>query len=73
MAEEIPEGFLVAPGPGFLVGGLIMLVGIAWMVVLMWNAFWVCCHIKGSRSIALFVVAVVMGGVISKAVVLHLL
>ena len=73
MAASIPEGFLVAPGPGFLVGGLVMLAGIAWMVVQMWSAFSVCCHMKGGRSIALFIVAVVIGEVISKAMVLRFL
>ena len=50
-----------------------MLAGIAWMVVQMWSAFSVCCHMKGGRSIALFIVAVVIGEVISKAMVLRFL
>ena len=75
MATSLQDSGLAAPnlGPGVLVGSLIMMAGIAWMIVLMWNAFSACCHIKGGRGIALFVGAVVVGEVITKGVVVRFL
>ena len=73
LAAAVLEGNFVALGPGALVGSLDMVAGVAWMVVLMWNAFSVSCHMKGGRSIALFVVAVVIGEMITKALVLRYL
>ena len=75
LATSLQDSGLAAPdvGPGVLVGSLIMMAGIAWMIVLMWNAFSVCCHIKGGRGIALFVGAVAIGEVITKGVVVRFL
>ena len=50
-----------------------MLAGIVWTVVLMWNAFSVSCNIKGGRSIALFIVAVVIGELATKFLILRYL
>ena len=73
LAAAVLEGNVVALGPGALVGSLVMVAGIVWMVVLMWNAFSVSCHMKGGRSVALFVVAVVIGEAITKAMVVRYL
>ncbi len=54
------------PGMGFVVGALVILAGIIWMVALMWKAFSISCNIKGGRAIALFIVAVLIGEVVSK-------
>lgn len=58
---------------GVLLAGLTMLAGIVWTVVLMWNAFSVSCNIKGGRSIALFIVAVVIGELATKFLILRYL
>ncbi len=75
LATSLQDSGIAAPdlGTGVLVGSLIMMAGIAWMIVLMWNAFSACCHIKGGRGIALFVGAVVVGEVITKGMVVRLL
>ena len=52
---------------------LLMLAGIVWMVVLMWNAFSVSCNIKGGRGIALFAVALVIGELSTKFLTLRYL
>lgn len=62
-----------AVSSGVLLAGLIMLAGIVWTVVLMWNAFSVSCNIKGGRSIALFIVAVVIGELATKFLILRYL
>ena len=51
---------------GLVVGALVILAGIIWMVALMWKAFSISCNIKGGRAIALFIVAVLIGEVVSK-------
>ena len=75
LATSLQDSGVAAPdvGPGVRVGSLIMMAGIAWMIVLMWNAFTACCHIKGGRGIAMFVGAVVIGEVITKGVVVRFL
>ena len=75
LATSLQDSGVAAPdlGPGVLVGSLIMMAGIAWMIVLMWNAFTACCHIKGGRGIAMFVGAVVIGEVITKGMVVRFL
>ena len=62
-----------AVSSGVLLAGLTMLAGIVWTVVLMWNAFSVSCNIKGGRSIALFIVAVVIGELATKFLILRYL
>ncbi len=62
-----------AVGPGVLFASLLMLAGIVWMVVLMWNAFSVSCNIKGGRGIALFAVALVIGELSTKFLTLRYL
>ena len=59
--------------PGVIVGSLTVVTGIVWMVVLMWNAFSVACNMKGGRSIVLFAIAVVMGELVTKFLVLNYL
>ena len=43
------------------------------MVVLMWNAFSVACNMKGGKSAALFIAALVLGETVTKIVVLNYL
>ena len=75
LASSLQDSGVAAPdlGPGVLLGSLIMMAGIAWMIVLMWNAFSACCDIKGGRGIALFVGAVVIGEVITRGAVVRFL
>ena len=58
---------------GALLASLVMLTGIIWTVVLMWNAFSVSCNMKGGRSIAFFVVAIVIGELVTKILTLRYL
>lgn len=60
-----------AADTGVLLASLVMLAGIVWTVVLMWNAFSVSCNIKGGRSIALFAVALVIGELATKFLILR--
>lgn len=60
-------------GAGVLLASLVMLTGIIWTVVLMWNAFSVSCNMKGGRGIALFVVAIVIGELVTKFLTLRYL
>lgn len=62
-----------AVGTGVLIAGLVMLAGIVWTVVLMWNAFSVSCNLKGGRGIALFVFAVVVGELATKFLIVRYL
>lgn len=74
---ELPPAFQnfgsAAVGTGVLIAGLVMLAGIVWTVVLMWSAFSVSCNLKGGRSIALFVGAVVAGELATKFLILRYL
>lgn len=71
MSSAARSGAWNALGPGALVGSLVMLTGIGWMVVLMWNAFRVSCNMKGARAVALFIGAVVIGELITKSLVVR--
>lgn len=53
---------------GLVAGILVTLVGVVWMVALMWKAFSVSCNMRGGRAIALFILAVLLG----EAVTLYL-
>ena len=57
-----------------LLGASAMVVmGIVWMVALMWNAFRVSCDLKGGRGVLVFVVVVLIGELISKFLLLRYL
>ena len=68
-----PSVDLAALDAGVLVGGGVMLGGVVWMVVLMWNAFSVSTNLKGTRGIVLFVAVIALGELISKFLVLRYL
>ena len=53
------------PWMGVVVGAMVTLAGVVWMVALMWKAFSVSCNMKGGRAIALFVLAVLIGEVVT--------
>lgn len=53
------------PWMGVVAGAVVTLAGIVWMVALMWKAFSVSCNMKGGRAIALFVLAVLIGEVVT--------
>lgn len=46
---------------GLVAGILVTLLGVVWMVALMWKAFSVSCNMRGGRAIALFIVALLLG------------
>ena len=46
---------------GLVAGILVTLLGVVWMVALMWKAFSVSCNVRGGRAIALFIVALLLG------------
>ena len=46
---------------GLVAGVLVSLVGVVWMVALMWKAFSISCNMRGGRAIALFILAVLLG------------
>lgn len=58
-------------------GGLILLMAIAfiallmiiWMVALMYRAFSVSCNVRGGKAVAVFIVAVILGEAISKLII----
>ncbi len=62
MASGQLPGF---PGMGLVVGGLVMVASTIWMIALMWKAFSISCNMKGGRAIALFIVAVLIGEVVT--------
>lgn len=53
-----------------VVFGLVMLI---WMIVLMYRAFTVSCNVSGKITIAIFIVALISGEIISKVILLRLL
>ena len=53
------------PWMGVIAGVVVTLAGVVWMVALMWKAFSVSCNMKGGRAIALFVLAVLIGEVVT--------
>ena len=44
---------------------LVTLAGVVWMVALMWKAFSISCNMRGGRAIALFILAVLIGEVVT--------
>ncbi len=68
-----PSSVLALLNASALVGTLAMIVGIVWMVALMWNAFRVSCDLKGGRGVLVFVVVVLIGELISKFLLLRYL
>lgn len=66
MARSAISGQLSGiPWMGVAVGAVVTLAGVVWMVALMWKAFSVSCNMKGGRAIALFVLAVLIGEVVT--------
>ncbi len=57
-----PDGI---PWMGVAVGAVVTLAGVVWMVALMWKAFSISCNMKGGRAIALFILAVLIGEVVT--------
>lgn len=53
------------PWMGVAVGAVVTLAGVVWMVALMWKAFSVSCNMKGGPAIALFILAVLIGEVVT--------
>jgi len=46
---------------GLVAGILVTLLGVVWMVALMWKAFSVSCNMRGGLAIALFILALLLG------------
>ena len=44
---------------------LVTLAGVVWMVALMWKAFSISCNMRGGRAIVLFILAVLIGEVVT--------
>jgi hypothetical protein len=64
---QLPEG-----GPDAVVFALVTLFMLActvWMVALMWRSFSHCCNVRGGRAAAAFVIALLLGEVLSKVLI----
>ncbi len=49
--------------------GVVGIVAIIWMVALMYRAFAVSCNVSGPKAIALFIVALIVGEILSKVLI----
>lgn len=64
---QLPPADLIAFS---LVAGVFAICVVAWMLVLMYRAYAVSCNVGGSKAIALFLVAVILGEVLSKIILI---
>ena len=62
---ELPPADLIAFS---LVAAVVAIVVVAWMLVLMYRAYAVSCNVSGLKAIVLFVVAVLVGELLSKII-----
>ena len=62
---ELPPADLIAFS---LVAAVVAIVVVAWMLVLMYRAYAVSCNVSGPKAIVLFVVAVLVGELLSKII-----
>ncbi len=57
---------------GFTLAMLVILLAIIWMVILMYRGFVVSCNVGGGRAVAVFIAALILAEVISKAAIIGL-
>lgn len=48
---------------------VVVLVGIVWMVALMWKSFSHCCNVRGGKAVTVFVVTLLLAEVLSKVLI----
>ena len=75
LATAAAEGriSLSMPPAAIVVAGLFALACVIWMVWLMWKAFAVSCNQRGARAVAIFVVAVIVGELATKFLLIRML
>lgn len=56
----------------FLAVTVSMLIGLVWMVALMWKSFSLCCNVRGPKAIVAFVVSLIAAEVLSKVLIMQL-
>jgi len=59
--------------PRMIIFGLICIPFYVWMIALMYNAYSVSCHLKGSRAVLSFIGALVVAEIVSKLILIFLL
>jgi hypothetical protein len=57
-------------GPSFIITSFLQVIALVWMVALLYNAFSLCCNLKGGKATGIFVGALVIAEILSK-IILH--
>ena len=75
LVAKMQQGGMAPPMPNpadmaiLVVISILLIAAIVWMVALMWRAFAVSCNAKGAKAIVVFIVAVIVGEIISKVLI----
>ena len=59
--------------PRVIIFGIICVSFTIWMIALMYNAYTVSCHLKGSRAVVSFIGALLVAEIVSKVIIIFLL
>ena len=66
----LPDSQVPLPGLAvFILGAILDLLLTIWMVLLMYRAYAVSCKVSGGKAIGLFIVAIILGEILSKILI----